>query len=92
MVYGFAKGASGYGTYNQSGNVWEWCGDWYDEKYYGKTDGKDPKGPAGGSSRVNRGGGWWYDIPVNLRAACRCMFDPGFRNDYLGLRVVRTAS
>jgi formylglycine-generating enzyme required for sulfatase activity len=91
-VYGYAQGASGYGTYNQSGNVWEWCGDWYGEKYYGESPSQDPRGPAGGSNRVSRGGSWRYDDPGNCRGAYRYWYDPGFRNVRLGLRLVRAAS
>ena len=91
-VYDYAQGASGYGTYNQSGNVWEWCADWYDKDYYGKAAVRDPRGPEGGSLRVNRGGCWRSGAPGNFRAASRYGNGPGGRYDYLGLRLVRTAS
>jgi len=91
-VYGYPKGASGYGTYNQSGNVWEWCADWDGEKYYANSPKEDPGGPAGGSARVFRGGGWWFVDPVNFRAALRFFYDPGYRIGYQGFRLVRAAS
>ncbi len=92
VVQGYAQGVSGYGTYNQIGNVWEWCADWFDSGYYGKSPGRDPRGPEGGSYRVLRGGGWWGVDPVIFRGAHRNRDDPGRRLDYRGFRVVRTLS
>ena len=57
-VYEYPQGVSAYGTYNQSGNVWEWCRDWFGRSYYSETTSKDPRGPKRGSSRVYRGGSW----------------------------------
>ncbi len=91
-VSGYPGGVSGYGTYNQSGNVWEWCSDWYDSDYYGKSPARDPRGPKGGSYRVNRGGSWWNDDPVRFRGAYRRRRVPGYRLVYLGFRLVRPAS
>ena len=90
-VWGYAAGAGGYGTYQQSGNVWEWCRDWYDGRYYEQSPGKDPEGPANGSGRVFRGGSWSCGNPGYFRGACRFGIVPGVRYGLLGFRLVRTA-
>ncbi len=91
-VHGYPSGVSGYGTYNQSGNVWEWCADWWDANYYGKSPARDPGGPAGGSRRVRRGGSWWDGDPRYVRGASRDALDPGYRIVIQGFRLVRTLS
>jgi formylglycine-generating enzyme required for sulfatase activity len=77
-----------WGLCDMHGNVWEWCSDWYAANLAG---GVDPAGPAGGSYRVNRGGGWATD-PVYCRSAIRDDDYPSLRDDYLGFRVARSQS
>jgi len=86
-VWGSGGGASGYGTYNQSGNVWEWCADWYGE--YTATAKENPKGPERGSVRVFRGRCWGYDVASGFRGANRLGSVPGDRGDALGFRLAR---
>ncbi len=80
------KRANELGIYDMSGNVWEWCQDWYGETYYEKSPSTDPLGPDSGSSRVNRGGCWWRGARF-CRVAYRYGDSPGSRDDDLGFRL-----
>ena len=88
-VSGYPNGVSGYGTYQQSGNVVEWCSDWYDKEYYKKSPARDPKGPETGSNRVLRGGSWGYGDASFFRGSYRNYDAPGYRFGIMGFRLVR---
>ena len=76
-----------FGLYDMHGNVYEWCNDWHDSSYYGKSPSADPKGPNSGSSRVLRGGSW-SSRPRFCRSANRNWITPTNASRYLGFRVV----
>ena len=70
-----------------SGNVWEWCQDWYAADYYTSLAVVNPKGPASGSFRVIRGGSW-SNSEEHCRTAARESSFQGSRLNDLGFRLV----
>ena len=77
-------GANAWGFNGMHGNVWEWCEDWFGD--YPSGDVTDPEGPAVGSNRVLRGGGW-NSHACDCRSAFRSGYNPGCRSNFFGFRL-----
>ena len=99
-VGSFPGGASWCGALDMAGNVWEWCTDWFDPRYYQSAPERDPPGPAEGISfrvppgqfqdcRVLRGGSWDLE-PSYCRSAARNYDDPMRSFHQFGFRVAIT--
>ena len=81
------KGANELGIYDMSGNVWEWCEDWYGA--YTSDAQTNPTGPSSGTYRVLRGGSWGGYVGVSCRVASRSGYGPADRVYAGGFRLLR---
>jgi len=82
------KAANQLGIYDMSGNIWEWCWDWYSSSYYYVSPSNNPKGPTSGLGRILRGGSWNYNNS-DCRVASRNYNSPDYRSDGTGFRLVQ---
>lgn len=85
------KKANELGLFDMSGNVWQWCSDWFDDKYYSKSPSHNPTGPpamAGENARSLRGGSWWGPLK-DCRVANRDKYPPDSKDDDVGFRLAR---
>jgi formylglycine-generating enzyme required for sulfatase activity len=84
---------NGYGLYNMTGNVWEWCADWFGRSYYQDGPHTDPTGPRDGNARVIRGGSYLCHASYcnRYRVAARSHNTPDSSTGHMGFRCARDA-
>lgn len=68
------------GIYDMSGNMWEWCNDWYQKFYYELEEKYSPEGPVSGAGKVRRGGSW-FTQPINCRITTRNHVKQDYKDD-----------
>jgi len=76
------------GLYDMCGNVWQWCNDWFDDKYYSHSPEDNPQGGIKDAYRACRGGSWWSE-EKDSRLSNRDRYPPDARDDDVGFRLVK---
>ena len=82
------KNSNSLGVHDMSGNVSEWCQDWYDKEYYEKSKKNNPKGPYKGTLKTIRGGAW-KNTSKALKVFARSSNYPSSKSQFVGIRLAK---
>lgn len=85
-----SKKANELGIYDMSGNLFEWCWDWYDKDYYKNSPKLNPRGPENGTHRILRGGSWFHFYLFCRVSFRNYYYTPYYWNSDVGFRVARS--